>query len=165
MNPSEEDSDHVRIPSSKDGGIKKNPVTKGDVVGLIEKKLAEVLAYYAKASVQNPIDFHYICNTFQKLVTCELEYLDLLREGEVNKDAQNERMNKVESIGQEFEVWRVAKESQGKGEEKSLKKKILVRATWEEQALIAKMQKIAKKRKEIRKQDLKETRARMEKMR
>jgi hypothetical protein len=53
---------------------------------------------------------------------------------------------------QQYESWR---ESQtAKAEDKGSKKQKFTRVKWEEEALVAKMQQIAKKRKGLKKQDL-----------
>lgn len=137
------------------------PDLKLDIFDYVNDSVRQVLTYYGKNTLQSPIDFHYISNLIQKMVGCGLEYVKILTEGLKSKEnrkkidfqeTHREMIEKVETMIREFEKWCQSKESQDKGEEKFAKRKKLVSAKWEEEALLIKMQQIAKKRKGLRKQ-------------
>jgi len=68
------------------------------------------------------------------------------------KEMLKEKMKNIEDIMNEYYSWREMKQS--KPDEKVAKKQKLSRAKWEEEALVLKMQEIAKKRKGLKKQSL-----------
>ena len=134
---------------------------KVDMFESINTKYRSLLLDYAVNTVDNPIDFHYISSLLTKIVDYSLEYVNIIKESLKNretlkkndvKEMLKEKMKNIEDIMNEYYSWREMKQS--KPDEKVAKKQKLSRAKWEEEALVLKMQEIAKKRKGLKKQSL-----------
>jgi len=139
-------------------------VSLGIVFASVDENLRRVLNYYGRQLISTTIDFHYIWNLSQRLVEHGLEFVQGLEDCLNNKKRMNElkeiykeKLSKITEDMQQFEAWHCASQ-EAKVEEKGSKRQKLVRAKWEEEALVAKMQQIAKKRKGLKKQALQKER-------
>lgn len=136
---------------------------KTEVFEGIDRGIRQVINYYAKNTFASPIDFHFISNIMQKLIACGEEYTEALKEGLKSLENRKqidigslhkEKLQEVEGIMKDYEIWLSDKVFQDNTGQKEVKGKKLVRAKWEEEAIMAKMQQIAKKRKGLKRQEL-----------
>ncbi len=132
-----------------------------DIFNIIDKYFREVLNYQAKNAIVKAIDFHYISGILLKITEISTDYMNTIRESLVNKDTMNKSnikeiakdvLKKLEIVMDEFQRWCDQKVLDV--ENVLVKKPKISRAKWEEDAITAKLQAIAKKRKGIFKQEL-----------
>ena len=144
---------------------------KMDIFDLTNRKVRYVMNYFGANVIDSPIDFHYISNILQRIADCGLNYVNTFKEGlrsrEIKKkidysELNRELITKAENLHSDFLAWISNKEQQDQANKKFAKGKKLVRAKWEEEALISKMQQIARKRKGLRKQEIQMRKAKWE---
>ena len=144
--------DILRLIASADANL-------GNLLGTVDAYVRRVLDFYTSQAIYNPVDFHYLWNLTQKLIGYGLEFIESMKECLKNKkkaselkELYKEKLNKIEETMQQYESWRGNQSA--KAEDKGSKKQKFTRVKWEEEALVAKMQQIAKKRKGLKKQVL-----------
>lgn len=138
-------------------------VSLGNLFGSVDANVRRVLNYYAHQGIYNTIDFHYIWNLSQKLIDYGLEFVENMKECLKNKrkvielkELYKEKLIKIEETMQQYDTWHEGQTA--KAEDKGSKKQKFTRVKWEEEALVAKMQQIAKKRKALKKQAIQQNR-------
>jgi len=141
---------------------------KTDIFETLDKHIRWVVHYYATHIIENPTDFHYISNIITKMVGLGQEYISFIKESYTNreilkktdfKEVVKEKLKDLEELTEEYVAWSQKKQVRAAEEKLSTKKQKQPRVKWEEEALMLKMQEIAKKRKGQKKQDLQQIQA------
>jgi len=134
----------------------------------VDKVYKQLMKFFSTASFSNPLEFYFISSLLKKTVACGHDYTQTIikafNDQELAKDIHknviaNQKQENLNQITQEYAQWLESRVKQGRKEDKTDTKKKLTRAKWEEEKFMIRMQKIAKKRRGLKKQEMLEYKA------
>jgi hypothetical protein len=134
----------------------------------VDKLITTLIGAIASPQLDNSIDFHFVTTILEEMVKAGYQYSQELVKAinddetalKVHDGTLSKKLDKdLEIIWVQFEKWRLERAEKNPDNKQMLAQKKITRAQWQEEAFMIRMQKVAKRRRNMLKQQMLEDKA------